>query len=106
MDKWNLPVDVICDGELTTFKTRKIARDFFYECMLGTDGSERDRYTNIFIDLEETDKNMVHDGETWEKNPKIRGIGVFKGDHIGDSERFVKPITYSKYIRRKTKGDS
>ena len=101
MDKWIQPVDVISSGELTTFKTRKIARDFFYACMLGTDGSERDGYTNIFAELEETAKKMVHDEESWDKNPTISSIGKFNGEYIEEQERLEKPMTYTDYLRQK-----
>lgn len=100
--KWDRPVDVICGEDLTAFPTRKIARDFFFEGMCATEGSERDRYTAIFIGLEETDAKMVHDGEAWEDNPCIRSVSHFKGDHIGDRKQFDKPTTYNSYVDSKT----
>lgn len=101
-NKWNDPVDVICSEDLTTFPTRQIARDFFFEGMCATEGSEQARYTAIFIGLEETDAKMVHDGESWEENPRIRSVSQFKGDHIGNRQPLDKPMTYSNYMDRKT----
>jgi len=100
-NKWDNPVDVVCDEELTTFPTRRIARDFFFEGMCGTEGSERARYTAIFIALEKTDGKMVHDGEPREDNPRIRGVCRFKGDHIGDRQLLDKPTKYNSYIESK-----
>ena len=100
-NKWDKPVDVVCGEDLTTFPTRKIARDFFFESMCATEGSERDRYTTIFTGLEESDRKMVHDGEPWDENPRIMGICRFKGDHIGDRQRLDKPTTYSAYVDSK-----
>ena len=99
--KWDNPVDVVCGEELTTFPTRKIARDFFFEGMCATEGSERDRYTAIFISLEESDAKMVHDGDPREEDPLIRGVCRFKGDHIGDRQRFDQPTTYNSYMDSK-----
>jgi len=98
MNKWDQPVDVICSEDLTPFATRRIARDFFYAGMLGTDGSERDRYVNIFTALEETDDKMVHDGVYGGKIPVIRGISKFVGDRIVEVKRFEEPITYHDYV--------
>lgn len=95
VSKWDNPVDVVLDGELTTFPTRKIARDFFFEAICGTEGSELDQYTVIFLGLEETDRKMVHDGESPEENPTIRSVCKFKGDHIGDRhwlDRGIVPV--------------
>jgi hypothetical protein len=97
-NKWDSPVDVVCQEDLTTFPTRRVARDFFFEGMCATDGAERDRYTAIFIGLVETDGKMVHDGETWEEDPCIRSVSRFKGDHIGDRQLLDEPTTYNGYV--------
>jgi len=98
VSKWDNPVDIVCNGGLTTFPTRKIARDFFLEGICGTEGSERDRYMAIFIGLEEPDRKMVHDGEPQEEDPRIHSICQFKDDHIGDRRWLDKPTTYNSYI--------
>ena len=38
-------------GKDRTFDDRKEAIDFYEECVLGSEGSERDRYVEILIDL-------------------------------------------------------
>ncbi len=38
-------------GEDRTFDDRQEAIDFYEECVLGSEGSERDRYVEILIDL-------------------------------------------------------
>lgn len=43
-------VEITCYGE-TEKRRRKEALDFYYDCMLNSDGSERDRYTNIYLQL-------------------------------------------------------
>lgn len=43
-------VEIICYGEKET-RRRKEALDFYYDCMMNSDGSERDRYTNIYLQL-------------------------------------------------------
>ena len=99
MDKWAKPVDVISYGELTTFQTRKMAKDFFFECMCGTDGSEKEGYSNIVIGLESTNDNMVHDGGFGEANPLVYSIGEFKGTHIEVVKKLEKPMPYKNYLR-------
>ena len=93
--KWSNPVDVVCNGCLTTFPTRRVARDFFFEGICETEGSEQARYAEIFIDLEETDARMVSN----EKNPCVYRIADFLGDRIGDTKRLDEPIMYDNYIR-------
>lgn len=98
VSKWDNPVDVVCAGGLTTFPTRKIARDFFLEGICRTEGSERDRYMAIFIGLEEPDRKMVHDGEPQEEDPRIHSVCQFNGNHIGERHWLDKPTTYNSYI--------
>ena len=100
MDKWAKSVDVICYGDLTTFPTRKIARDFYFSGMCGTEGAERNRYTDIVIGLESTDNKMVHDGESSEKNPIVYFVSKFKGDYCGERKRIEKPMPYNEYIHQ------
>ena len=44
-------VTTVCYGEKKVWDSRKEAMDFFYEGMLCCEGSERDRYTNIYCKL-------------------------------------------------------
>lgn len=52
----------VCYGKEHKFKTRKQAMDFFLECMACSDGSERDRYVNIYLELK-SGKNYCTDGD-------------------------------------------
>lgn len=50
-------VEVICYGTLTRFKSKKIAREFFLECMLCSEGSENARYSKILGQIMASDNN-------------------------------------------------
>lgn len=42
---------VICYGQKKVWKSRKKAIKFYLEAMQNSDGSESERYTNIYYDL-------------------------------------------------------
>ena len=44
-------VKTICYGEERVWESRKAAMDFFFEAMMGSDGSEKQRYTNVYTKL-------------------------------------------------------
>ena len=44
-------VYVLCGGRFDVWKSRKDAMDFYETCIYGCEGSERERYTNIYFDL-------------------------------------------------------
>lgn len=44
-------VTVVCYGETKVWDSRKEAEQFFLEGMAACDGAEKERYTNIFLDL-------------------------------------------------------
>lgn len=44
-------VKTICYGTERTFDDRQEAVDFYEECVMNSEGSERDRYVEILIDL-------------------------------------------------------
>ena len=48
MDK----ITTVCYGKEETWKTKEAAEQFLLQAMMGSDGSERDRYTNIYIKLQ------------------------------------------------------
>lgn len=96
LSKWNLPVDVVCYNNLTTFKTRKQAKNFFYHCSLCSEGSERERYVNIFLQLESTNNKMVDD--EYNKNPTIFSRSEYNGNYLTNKEYFDNHITYKKYL--------
>ena len=45
-------ITTVCYGKKDEWNSRKEAEAFFLEDMMGSDGSERDRYTNIYIKLQ------------------------------------------------------
>ena len=44
-------VTTVCYGKTEHWADREEAKDYFLEAMMGTDGSERDRYAGIYIQL-------------------------------------------------------
>ena len=44
-------VTTICYGKKDTWSSREEAQAFFLKAMAGSDGSERERYTNIYMPL-------------------------------------------------------
>ena len=48
MDK----IVTVCYGEEESWKSKEAAEQFFLQAMMGSDGSERERYTNIYIKLQ------------------------------------------------------
>lgn len=46
------PVYVICYDKMEKFPSRANAKKKFVEAMMGSDGAEQDRYTQIFLELE------------------------------------------------------
>ena len=59
---------VNCGGGLYAYKSKKEAMDFFEDCILASEGSERDRYTEIYFSIKEnlnTSKRCFSDGSDW-----------------------------------------
>lgn len=44
-------ITVLCSGEETVWDSRKNATDYYLEAMSYCEGAERDRYTNIYLQL-------------------------------------------------------
>lgn len=42
----------VCYGKKDEWESKEVAEQFFLQAMLGSDGSERNRYTNIYIKLQ------------------------------------------------------
>ena len=61
--KQDKPVKVLCYGQVTEYPTRQEAIKEFLNGMYSSEGSERERYTNIYLDLVHTDKDFVYDFE-------------------------------------------
>ena len=54
-----------CGGSLYKYKSKKEAMDFFEDCIYGSEGSERERYTDIYFSLKEnlkSNKRCFSDG--------------------------------------------
>lgn len=45
-------ITTVCYGKEDTWETKEAAEQFFLQAMMGSDGSERDRYINIYIKLQ------------------------------------------------------
>lgn len=44
-------ITTICYGKKDTWESREEAKAFFLQAMAGSEGSEQQRYTNIYIQL-------------------------------------------------------
>ena len=54
-----------CGGSLYSYKSKKEAMDFFEDCIYGSEGSERERYTEIYFSIKEnlkSNKRCFSDG--------------------------------------------
>lgn len=60
-------VTVICYGKEEKWESRKKAIAFYAEAMMCCEGSERDRYTNVYLDLM-SGKEVCTDEEDYEFN--------------------------------------
>lgn len=56
-------ITIVCYNQIETWHRRENAIDFFYDCMLNTEGAEQKRYINILIDLNDG-RNKCHDGSS------------------------------------------
>lgn len=45
-------VTTVCYGQKRVWDSREEAKDFFLEAMMNSDGSEHDRYSSIYIQLQ------------------------------------------------------
>jgi hypothetical protein len=45
-------IKTVCYGREDTWESREEAETFFLQAMAGSEGSERDRYTNIYLKLQ------------------------------------------------------
>ena len=73
-------VKVLNYGEIKEFKTREKALKFYTECMLATEGAEKERYANIVGDLIETNNDFIYDDEEeyCEYREKNKGVLIWK----------------------------
>lgn len=97
----NKPVDVIVSGDLTTFKNRKEAKDFFLLCMQNSEGSELGRYATVYSQLADGEDVAV---DNWdETDPMIRRVSKFTGDHCETVKELPGWIKYSEYKKKDKK---
>ncbi len=47
----NKSVKTKCYGKVDVWESREEAKDFFFEAMMNSEGSEHDRYSAIYIQL-------------------------------------------------------
>ena len=47
----NKSVNTKCYGKVDVWESREEAKDFFFEAMMNSEGSEHDRYSAIYIQL-------------------------------------------------------
>lgn len=57
--KYNIFVN--CGGNLMEFKSNSDAKNFFLECMNCCEGSERERYTTIYLELQNSNCRFASD---------------------------------------------
>ena len=84
-------VDVICYGKRSHFDTRDAAIKFYTDCMSCSEGSERERYTKIFLELTRTRNPVVSDGE-----PELKKKPTTKSYTIDDKEEILSLIAENK----------
>lgn len=56
------PVTVICYGKEEVWNSRNEAKDFYLDSIINSEGSERDRYVNIYLGLKEG-KDVCRDND-------------------------------------------
>lgn len=54
---------VVCYNQAEVWKSRKEATDFYLEAMYACEGCERERYTNVMLDLM-ANRAVAYDGVT------------------------------------------
>lgn len=54
---------VVCYNHCEVWQSRAMASEFYLEGMYACDGAERERYTNVFLDLM-SGSAIAHDGVT------------------------------------------
>ena len=42
---------VVCYGKAEIWEDREKAKEFYFDCMMNSEGAERDRYVNIYMQL-------------------------------------------------------
>lgn len=55
----NENITIKCYGVVETWNDRNKAMKYYLECMKNSEGSEKQRYTNIFVQLAEGENNCI-----------------------------------------------
>lgn len=66
---------VNCGGELQVFDNKKQVMDFYEDCIMMSEGSERERYTEIYFSVKEnlnTDERCFTDGTDHVYNTRLK----------------------------------
>lgn len=85
-DVLKLPVDVIDNGTRKRWDTRQEAIDCYLEAMIASEGSAKERYSNIYIELKYGKSDVVSDGEP-EIVQDVKSMLIFK-----DKDTLIKLI--------------
>lgn len=95
-------VNVICYDTLIKYPTRKKAIDFYFRCMQCSEGAERDRYVNIYMDLVSTNKKLVHDQDDYFfPEPTFYRVKEFVGNHAEVIDDLPRNMTFKEYLKYK-----
>ena len=67
-----------------------------------SEGAERDRYVNIYMDLISTKKKLVHDQDDYFfPEPTFYRVKKFVGNHAEVIDELPRNMTYKEYIKFK-----
>lgn len=58
-------VKTVCYGQERTWESRREAKSFFLQAIAGSEGSEQERYINVYIKLQ-TGLDVCTDADGWE----------------------------------------
>lgn len=69
---------IICYCQAEEWESRKQAKAFYMDCMFNSEGAERDRYVNIFRQLEEGQDLCIDEDRTPQEIQYILAQGIEK----------------------------
>lgn len=92
------PVDVICYNDITHFARRITAMNFYENCMINSEGSERERYTNVYLSLKNSTNKLVCDEIDLYEEPMIYSVKKFNGHHLEKLEDLPTAMSYQDYL--------
>lgn len=74
-------VYINCSYNLMLFQSNNEAQEFFLYCIYGSEGAERDRYTNIYLDLKSGNR-FISDGSEFITSSRINFTDIPYNDLI------------------------